>query len=119
MAQFHPTRIVRTSERKDGASAAERRLWSRLQNARSEGFQFRRHLHFDGHVVDFFCASAHLAVELSPDGEGSALTRLLQNKGYSVIRLSHDEVNQDPGRAALSVVGACKVVTDKPSLILS
>ncbi len=95
---------------------AERRLWSRLQVARNEGFQFRRHLHFDGYVVDFFCATAHLAVELSNDGEDSPLTRLLKNKGYTVVRLSHDAVNEDPGRAAQSVVGACKVAADRSSL---
>src|SRR4051812_3671931 len=43
---------------------AERRLWSQLRKHRLEGFRFRRQHPVAGYIVDFYCASARLAVEL-------------------------------------------------------
>ena len=43
---------------------AERVLWLRLRDRRLGGWKFRRQFPIDRFIVDFFCADAHLIVEL-------------------------------------------------------
>ena len=50
------------------ATEAERILWRHLRNRNFAGYNFRRQHPFDDYVLDFYCPSAKLAVEL--DGGG-------------------------------------------------
>ena len=50
------------------ATEPERILWRHLRNRNSAGYKFRRQHPFDDYVLDFYCPSAKLAVEL--DGGG-------------------------------------------------
>jgi very-short-patch-repair endonuclease len=43
---------------------AERRLWAAIRRNAIDGFHFRRQQVIEGYVVDFYCASAKLAIEL-------------------------------------------------------
>jgi len=43
---------------------AERRLWAAIRRNAVDGFHFRRQQVIEGYVVDFYCASAKLAIEL-------------------------------------------------------
>jgi very-short-patch-repair endonuclease len=76
------------------ATPAEKRLWSRLRNRQLADLKFRRQEPIGDRVVDFYCAEAHLAIEL--DGSGhtrreaniSDLDRELElhEKGIRVLR---------------------------------
>jgi len=46
---------------------AEARLWSLIQNSQIEGRKFRRQHSFDGYILDFYCPTEKLGIEL--DGE--------------------------------------------------
>ncbi|HEX6124608.1 MAG TPA: endonuclease domain-containing protein [Pyrinomonadaceae bacterium] len=46
---------------------AEARLWSMLKNSQLEGRKFRRQHSFCGYILDFYCPSEKLGIEL--DGE--------------------------------------------------
>ncbi len=46
---------------------AEARLWLMLKNSQLEGRKFRRQHSFSGYVLDFYCSSEKLGIEL--DGE--------------------------------------------------
>ena len=50
------------------ATEPERILWRHLRNRNFAGYKFRRQHPFDDYVLDFYCPSANLAVEL--DGGG-------------------------------------------------
>ena len=43
---------------------AEARLWSMLKNSQLEGRKFRRQHSFSGYILDFYCSSEKLAIEL-------------------------------------------------------
>jgi very-short-patch-repair endonuclease len=43
---------------------AERMLWLRLRGRRLDGWKFRRQFPIDRFVANFFCADAHLVIEL-------------------------------------------------------
>ncbi len=43
---------------------AERRLWQGLRNYRAAGLKFRRQMPLGPYIVDFYCSTAHLVVEV-------------------------------------------------------
>ena len=60
----------------------EKELWRLLRGRRFAGFKFRRQYVVGGHILDFYCADAKLAVEL--DGFQHGLPEGIQ----------HDEVRE-------------------------
>ena len=80
---------------------AEEILWRCLRGSRFQGAKFRRQVPFDRFVVDFYCHSAKLVVEL--DGKqhewfsdyDDGRTEVLQGFGVRVIRFTNEEVCGD------------------------
>ena len=54
-------------ELRSNLTPAEAKLWSMLKNSQLEGRKFRRQHSFSGYILDFYCSSEKLAIEL--DGE--------------------------------------------------
>ena len=52
---------------RNNATPAEKRLWKALQGKQLDGFKFRRQHSIDRYILDFFCPSANLCIEL--DGQ--------------------------------------------------
>jgi very-short-patch-repair endonuclease len=80
---------------------AERIMWFRLRDRRLAGWKFRRQFPIDRFIVDFFCADAHLIVELDggqhsvrTDADESR-TRILEAMGYLVLRFWNNDVTQN------------------------
>ena len=77
---------------------AELKLWGYLRKKRLNGFRFRRQQPVRGYVVDFYCESAGLAVEL--DGPIHQFQvkydlerdSVLRAAGLKVMRFRNDEV---------------------------
>jgi very-short-patch-repair endonuclease len=82
------------------ATDAERILWSLLRTRQLGGLRFRRQQPIGPYIVDFFCPSAKLIVELdgSQHGTDQAVsydddrTRFLQARGYRVLRFWNADV---------------------------
>ena len=66
VSNFKQKKELRRSLR-NNATSAERKLWRSLQNKKLDGFKFRRQHSIDRYILDFFCPSVNLAIEL--DGE--------------------------------------------------
>lgn len=77
----------------------ERRLWNELRAKRFAGARFRRQVVIGEAIADFACRRPRLLV-IEVDGEthvgreshDAQRTRVLQQKGYEVIRFTNDEV---------------------------
>ena len=90
----------RVGELRREATDAEGRLWKLLRGRQLAGHKFRRQHEFGGFVLDFFCADAHLAIEV--DGgqhfseEGAARdherTQFLEANGIRVLRFTNTEI---------------------------
>jgi very-short-patch-repair endonuclease len=99
---------------------AERRLWFRLRDRRLGGWKFRRQFPIDRFVVDFFCADAHLIIEL--DGGQHALriatdterTRILGATGYLVLRFWNNDVMQNIDGVLEEVTAALERSSSEP-----
>ncbi|MBD2190079.1 class I SAM-dependent DNA methyltransferase [Pseudanabaena mucicola] len=68
-------------ELRNNATSAEVTLWKALQGKQLDGFKFRRQHSIGHYILDFFCPSANLAIEL--DG-GQHFTQ--EGKEYDAIR---------------------------------
>ena len=83
------------------ATEAERALWDAIRSKRLDGLRFRRQHPVGRFVLDFFCPSAKLVVEV--DGpihdrhtdQDEARTRVLETAGYRVIRFRNEEILGD------------------------
>jgi very-short-patch-repair endonuclease len=81
---------------------AEEVLWKRLRGEHSDGVTFRRQHPVGRFIVDFFCPTAKLVIEVDGDSHLAQIeydaerTRwLAEQKRYRVIRFMNDEVMHD------------------------
>jgi len=75
---------------------AEARLWLHLRAGRLNGLKFRRQYPVPPYILDFYCHSAALAVELDGSQHNpsvdAARTRFLESKGIKVLRFWDNDV---------------------------
>ena len=80
---------------------AEGVLWAALQKKQVAGLKFRRQHPVGRFVLDFYCASHKLVVEVdgavhdAQQESDAERTRSLETHGYRVIRFQNDEVLRD------------------------
>ena|SRR5947207_2276476 len=60
----HGTTPERCRNLRHDQTDAEAKLWYFLQDRHLDGFKFRRQHSIGPYIVDFYCPSAHLAIEL-------------------------------------------------------
>jgi very-short-patch-repair endonuclease len=91
-------------ELRNRSTSAESTLWTLLKNKQLDGRKFRRQHSIKNYIVDFYCSSEKLIIELdgNPHGEYIQIQRdeirdkfFLEN-GYRVIRFENKWVFQDP-----------------------
>ncbi|HEY1706848.1 MAG TPA: endonuclease domain-containing protein [Rhizomicrobium sp.] len=85
-------------------SDAERYMWNALRGKRLGGLRFRRQHPIGPYIVDFYCASAKLIIEM--DGGRHALdenavrdktrTRWLEEQGYKIVRFWNSDFLREP-----------------------
>ena len=77
----------------------ELRLWLRLRNSQLDGFKFRRQTVIEPFIVDFFCPSKGLVVEVDGDTHDADADarrdRKLGAKGFAVLRFTNAEVGKN------------------------
>jgi len=87
-------------------------LWSALRGKQLNGLRFRRQHPMGPYVVDFFCPSARLVVEVDGEVHGTeegcesdaARDRRIEASGVRILRIPSQLVLTDMGRA-LRVIG--------------
>jgi very-short-patch-repair endonuclease len=82
---------------------AESILWSNLRNRKLKNLKFRRQQPIEGFIIDFYCESARLGVEV--DGEihlneeqrnfDQQRTEYLAEFGIRIVRFKNDDVIND------------------------
>lgn len=77
---------------------AEMKLWSALNRRQLAGLKFRRQHPVGRFIVDFYCPSCKLVIEVDGDIHAQqtfydeARTEQLQSFGYQVLRFTNEEV---------------------------
>ncbi|MDC0977770.1 endonuclease domain-containing protein [bacterium] len=80
---------------------AEKYLWQELRKKKRNGYRFRRQFSVGGFILDFYCISVMLAVEV--DGKYHDFTKeydeerenIIKNLGITFLRFSNKEVIKD------------------------
>jgi len=86
------------------STSAEATLWKLLKNKQLKGKKFRRQHSLYNYIVDFYCSSDKLIIELDGDPHGDYVRiqkdesrdKQLEEKGYKVLRFENRFVFQDP-----------------------
>lgn len=89
---------------RNNLTSAEATLWKLLKGKQLEGRKFRRQFSVENYILDFYCPSERLAVEL--DGAGhftedgflydEERTKVLNSLDIKVIRFENKEVFDSP-----------------------
>jgi very-short-patch-repair endonuclease len=93
---------------------AEERLWNSLRDRRLRGLKFRAQHALDRFVLDFYCASARLVVEV--DGavhdqqveRDNARTAALEAHGLRVVRFRNEEIMTNLQGVLLRIIEAAQ-----------
>ena len=94
-------RISRTLRKKQ--TPWEHKLWQYLRANRLEGVQFKRQVRLGNYIVDLYCASKKLVIELDGGQHSEQDTakrdkekeQYLRNQGYTVLRFWNNEIDQN------------------------
>ena len=95
-------RFARARELRLHPTPAERHAWTLLRNRGILGLKFRRQHVLHGFIVDFYCPSERIVIELEGNvhdtearrGYDQARVGFLQAAGYRVIRVRNREVSR-------------------------
>ena len=97
---------------------AEKKLWSRLRGDQI-GFRFRRQYRLGVYILDFFCPSTRLVVELDGDSHveqrkyDETRTEYLASRRLQVIRFENSQVMTNVDEVVASIHREC--VKNAPS----
>lgn len=84
-------------------TSAEIILWSRLKNSQLGGLKFRRQESVNEYILDFYCPSRKLAIEVDGDVHGYAThissdmkrQKEIEEFGIKVLRYTNIDVNDN------------------------
>jgi very-short-patch-repair endonuclease len=96
---------------------AEQRLWRRLRGGQIDGFEFRRQYPMGRFIVDFYCPSSSLIVEVDGDTHAEraeydeARTQWIESEHHCrVIRFTNEEIDRNLD----AVLGAIAAAVKRP-----
>lgn len=102
-------RFARARELRHNPTPAERHAWTLLRNRGILGLKFRRQHVLHGFIVDFYCPSERIVIELEGDVHDTEAQRdydlaragFLNAAGYRVIRVRNRDLSREHLEALL------------------
>ncbi len=109
-----PVKKQRAKELRVKMTPQERKLWSVLRANQLQGLRFRRQQVIDGFIVDFYCHSAGLVIEV--DGSihdeqaeyDSARDQVLTAGGLRILHFTNAAIDQDIRLILAAIAAACE-----------
>ena len=111
---------VKARELRKQSTDAESTLWNLLRNRQLTDYKFRRQAPIGKYIVDFLCFERNLVVELDggqhqeQSDYDAERTRVLESKGYRVIRFWNNLVLEDTDAVLQAVLIALEEGTPSP-----
>jgi very-short-patch-repair endonuclease len=103
---------------RQASTPPEQLLWLALRNGQIGGIKFHRQHPIGPYVVDFYCQSAKLVVEvdgMSHDDKASqdaAESEYLESQGYRILRVTNVDVMRDLDAVTREIARLCGVPWD-------
>lgn len=109
-----PAKQERAKQLRQTMTPEEKILWSYLRNNKLNELHFRKQQVVDGFIVDFYCHSAGVVVEV--DGGiheqqkeyDAERDRIISSRGIRVIRIRNEEIRHDIYRAIQKILQVCE-----------
>ena len=103
-------RDYRTHHRQN-PTLAEGVLWQALRGERLQARKFRRQHSIENYIVDFYCASARLVIELDGEVHNEIIAyqndqirdERLKQLGFKVLRFRNEEITKNLGLALITI----------------
>ena len=116
-----PTRkvmLARAADMRRNLPEPERRLWMELRASRFYGFKFRRQAVIGGRIVDFFCPTKGLVIEIdgvTHDAEIDAKRDRTMSRatGYRIVRFTNEDVMRSFDGVLLTLKMALDAQSDR------
>ena len=113
MPKPYKKKIPRAKELRNTPTSAEAILWQHLRRKALNGLKFRRQHPFGPFILDFYCPSIKLAIELDGPGHKSKEAydarrdSYLESHGIRVLRLWNTDVERNLVGALEEIRKAC------------
>jgi very-short-patch-repair endonuclease len=110
---FHISIVARARKLRREASHIEGRVWRLLRNGHVDGWKFRRQHPIGKYVVDSYCHSHRLVIEIDGPSHDdrhdhdTERTLWLNQNGYRVIRFTNLDVLRNPKGVREAIKSAC------------
>ncbi|MDQ5768227.1 endonuclease domain-containing protein [Thiothrix subterranea] len=108
---YHDNLVALARVNRKNPTPAEYKMWSEILRRRQlTGFKFLRQKPIDGYIVDFYCATLALAIEIDGDSHADKMeydterTRILNAYDLQIIRYTNDEVLGNPQGVYLHLI---------------
>ncbi|MGF1540113.1 MAG: endonuclease domain-containing protein [Pleurocapsa sp.] len=96
-----PEKVKFAQELRQNMTPAEKILWQYLRAKRFQGFKFRRQQIIEGFIVDFYCHSLGLVIEV--DGKihdrqkdyDADRDKIIAAKGLFILRFTNQQVTEN------------------------
>ena len=105
---------ARAQELRRQMTPTEIKLWDRLRANRLEGFHFRRQQIIDGYIVDFYCHSVGLVIEVDGDVHleqkdyDQQRDAHMHDLGLTVVRFHNSEIDHNVESIISSILEICR-----------
>jgi very-short-patch-repair endonuclease len=104
------------------STSAEATLCNMLKNKQLQGKKFRRQHSLQNYIVDFYCSSDKLIIELDGNPHGDYVQiqkdelrdKELEAKGYRVLRFENRFIFQDPEYVISTILSKLTIKTTSP-----
>jgi very-short-patch-repair endonuclease len=112
---LNPAVLQRAKELRQEMTPAEQHLWAELRTNRLSGFHFRRQQIIGNSIVDFYCRTANLAVEvdggihLSQMAADAERDQRLAELGIKVLRFRNEQVETDLASVLGAILKECRL----------
>lgn len=111
--QNRPDQLHKRRNLRRASTAAETALWQLLRNGQLHGKKFRRQHGIENFIVDFYCSTEHLVIELDDDVHNDPLRseydmsrqQRLEELGFKVLRFQNKAI-LDSTEAVLGIIFA-------------
>ena len=116
-----PTREImlkRAADMRRNLPDPERRLWMELRASRFYGFKFRRQAVIGGRIVDFFCPTKGLVIEIDgvthdPEIDEKRDKQMIRATDYRIVRFTNEDVMRNIDGVLVTLKNALDAQSDR------
>ena len=111
--RVHPVKLGLAKQFRREATVAERTLWNALRRNQLNGLHFRRQQVMAGFIVDFYCHSVRLVIEVDGEAHASrtaadrARDRVLRCHGLRILRVKNERILKNLPKVLARIRSCC------------